>query len=87
MLGLKRRLMKKKLNNKNIIYSNPQVGISSLLQINKNFNHLYKEMIHLNNKFEQLTKKMQQLKQSLSNEGKDNNLLQKEKEKSQNFLE
>jgi len=83
----KKKILEKKLNNKNIIYSNPQVGITSLLRMNKNFKNLNREMIHLNSKYDnlyskydQLAKEIQQLKQSLSDERKDNKLLQKEKD-------
>ena len=58
----KKKIQQKKIENKNIIYSNPQVGITSLLRLNKNFKYLNKEMINLNGKYDQLSKEIQQLK-------------------------
>ena len=83
----KKKINEKKLNNKNIIYSNPQVGITSLLRLNKNFKYLNKEMIGINNKYDnlnskydQLEKEMQELKKLYNDENIDNKLIQKEKE-------
>ena len=60
----KEKIDNKKLNNKNIIYSNPQVGITSLLQIKKDIKNLNKKCDILSNNVKEL---MQELKTERQN--------------------
>ena len=69
----KEKIDKKKLTNKNIIYSNPQVGITSLLQIKKDIKNLNKKYDILSNNFKEL---MQELKTDRQN----NNSIKAKKE-------